>query len=391
MLLTPAEEFTMRQHVVNAVAGLALVAAVGAFGGPASGADKEPYLIGVSEPLSGAASSLGVPVTESIELAADTINKAGGVDGHPIKLLVRDDQSKADVAVANFRQLIDAGVYGIIGPNLGSNTLAVAPIVQKAKVPLCAFNNTISITHLNNPYVFRCQINDEYQVKAALLFAKKLGGPNLGFVYTSDAYGNDAYHAAEKLLKDTGVTFAGTQEISYTATDTTPEWTKLLAKGPQAILLWGSGSTMAVTLRNAQQLGNKAPIVGGQGVATLGILQAAGPAAEGIYLMSLTAPDKVTPGQEELARLLKAKYGQDFQLFVYNTIGWDAVHIYAKALEIAKGNKAEMLHAMESIRSLRLASGTYNFSPTNHDGLGLDSVWIVQVRGGKMYGVQHGF
>ncbi|MGO8868344.1 MAG: ABC transporter substrate-binding protein [Alphaproteobacteria bacterium] len=354
-------------------------------------ADKEPYTLGVSEPLSGAASSLGVPVVESIELAADAINKKGGVDGHPIKLLIRDDQSKPDVAVTNFRNLIDAGVYGIIGPNLGSNTLAVAPIVKKAEVPLCAFNNTISITHLNNPYVFRCQINDEFQVKAALLFAKnKLNASNVGMIYTSDAYGTDAYNAVKGLLKETGVTLVGAEEINYTSTDTTPEWTKLLAANPQAVLLWGSGSTMAVTLRNANQLGNKTPIIAGQGVATLGIIEAAGPAAEGIYLLGLTAPDKVTPGQQELSGLLKEKHGADFRLYPYNTIGWDAMHIYAKALELAKGKKSDMLHAMESVHDLVLASGTYNFSPSNHDGLGLDAVWIDQVRGGKMYGFQHG-
>jgi branched-chain amino acid transport system substrate-binding protein len=328
---------------------------------------------------------------EGIELAADAINKKGGIDGHPISLLIRDDQSKPDVAVNNFRNLIEADVYGIIGPNQGTNTLAVASIVQKSEVPLCAFNNTISITHLNNRYVFRCQINDEIQVKAALLFAKnKLNTPNIGMIYTSDAYGTDAYNAVRGLLKETGVTLVGAQEISYTATDTTPEWTKLLASNPQAVLLWGSGSTMAITLRNAEQLGSKVPIIAGQGVATLGIIQAAGPAAEGIYLLGLTAPDKVTSGQEELSRLLKAKHGADFQLYTYNTIGWDAVHIYAKAIELAKGGKSEMLHAIESIRGLELASGTYTFSSTNHDGLDLDAVWFDQVRGGKMYGFQHG-
>jgi branched-chain amino acid transport system substrate-binding protein len=342
--------------------------------------------------MSGAASSLGVPVVESIQLAAEVINKNGGVNGHPIKLLIRDDQSKPDVAVANVRQLIDAGVYGIIGPNQGSNTLAVAPIVKNAKVPLCAFNNTISITRMNNPYIFRCQINDEDQVKAALLFAKtKLNARKIGVMYTSDAYGTDAYHAAEGLVKATGVELVGAEKIDYAATDTTPEWIKLLAKQPQAILLWGSGSSMAVALRNAQQLGNKAPIIGGQGVATLGIIEAAGSASEGLYLMSLTAPDKVTPSQEQLSKLLKAKHGPNYQLFIYDTIGWDALHIYAKALELCKGAKPDMLHAMESIHDLRLASGSYSFSAGNHDGLGVDSIWIVQVRKGKMYGVQHGF
>jgi branched-chain amino acid transport system substrate-binding protein len=372
-------------------ATMVAVAAMLVFTLSASAADKEPYVIGVSEPLSGGASSLGVPVVESIELAADVINKNGGVDGHPIKLLIRDDQSKPDVAVANFRQLIDAGVYGIIGPNQGSNTLAVAPIVKTAQVPLCAFNNTISITRMNNPYVFRCQINDEDQVKAALLFAKtKLNAHKIGMIYTGDAYGTDAFHAAESLLKATGVELVGAEKISYTATDTTPEWTKLLLKQPQAILLWGTGSTMAVALRNAQQLNNKAPIIGGQGVATLGIVEAAGPASEGLYLLSLTAPDKVTADQEQLAALLKAKHGPDYQLFVYDTIGWDALHIYAKALALAKGSKGEMVRAMEAIHDLKLSSGSYSYSASNHDGLSIDSIWIVQVRKGKMYGVQHG-
>ena len=357
-----------------------------------SAADKSPYTIGVSEPLSGAASSLGIPAVESIELAAQVINNNGGVNGHPIKLLIRDDQSKPDVAVANFRELIDADVYGIIGPNQGSNTLAVAPIVKNAKVPLCAFNNTISITRMNNPYVFRCQINDEDQVKAALLFAKtKLNARKIGVLYTSDAYGTDAYHAAMDLAKTTGVEIVGAEKINYTATDATPEWIKLFAKQPQAILLWGTGSSMAVALRNAQQLGNKAPIIGGQGVATLGIIEAAGPASEGLYLLSLTAPDKITSGQEQLAKLLKAKHGPDYQLFVYNTIGWDALHIYAKALKLSNGAKPDMLRAMESIHDLKLSSGSYSYSSANHDGLGVDSIWIVQVRKGRMYGVQHGF
>jgi len=107
--------------------------------------------------------------------------------------------------------------------------------------------------------------------------------------------------------------------------------------------------------------------------------------------MSLTAPDKVTPSQEQLSKLLKAKHGPNYQLFIYDTIGWDALHIYAKALELCKGAKPDMLHAMESIHDLRLASGSYSFSAGNHDGLGVDSIWIVQVRKGKMYGVQHGF
>ena len=120
-------------------------------------AQENSIKIGVSEPLSGAASSLGIPVVESIKSAVEFINGKGGIDGRKIELVIRDDQSRADVAVQNFRRLAEEGVYGVIGPNQGSNALAVAPVLMETKVPMCGFQNTISITKLGNPYIFRCQ------------------------------------------------------------------------------------------------------------------------------------------------------------------------------------------------------------------------------------------
>ena len=353
---------------------------------------KAAYKIGVSEPLSGAASSLGVPVVKSIKLGAKEINKQGGINGHPIQLIIRDDHSKPHDAVVNFKKLIDDGVYGIIGPNQGSNTLAVGPIVKRDKVPLCAFNNTISITQRGNPYIFRCQVSDLANIKAALIFAKNnLKANRIGMMYTSDAYGTDAYHAVQKEAKKIGLKVSGAEEIQYTTSDTTPEWEKLMATKPQAVLLWGSGSAMSVALRNASQLGNKVPIIGGQGVATKGIIDSAGKAANGLYLLSLVAPKQMTSMQRELKTLLAKKNGSKAQLYTYNTIGWDAIHIYATAIKKAAGKKSNMLKAMDSIRGLKLASGTYSFSKGNHNGLNAKSLWIVQVRNGKVHGVQHGF
>ncbi len=349
------------------------------------------YKIGVSEPLSGAASSLGIPVVESIKFAAEAINAKGGVNGRKIELVIRDDQSKADIAVQNFRKLSEDGVYGIIGPNQGSNTLAVAKLLEEIKIPTCAFNNTISITKMGNPYIFRCQTSDTDNVKAALLFARdKLKATNVGVLYTSDAYGSDAYAALQEEAKAMGMPIVAAEKINYGASDTTAEWTKLLAAKPGVVILWGSGSTMAVTLRNAQQLGNTAPIIGAQGIAATAIIKGAGSAANGIYMLTLTAPDQVTAGQADLAKLYKAKNGTDYQLTIYDTIGWDALHLIVKAIENVKGDRLKMREGMEMITKYRLAAGTYSYTSSNHEGLGVDSVWIVQVRDGRMVGVQHG-
>jgi branched-chain amino acid transport system substrate-binding protein len=353
---------------------------------------QEVYKIGVSEPLSGAASSLGIPVVESIKIAAEAINAKGGINGKKIELSIRDDQSKPDIAVQNFRRLAEEGVYGIIGPNQGSNALAVAPILLETKVPMCGFQNTISITKIGNPYIFRCQTSDTDNTKAALLFAKnKLNANNVAVMYTGDAYGTEAYNALQDVAKSMNMPIVAAEKVNYGASDTSAEWTKILAAKPEAIILWGSGSTMSVALRNGSQLGNTAPIIGAQGVAAAAIIKGAGAAAEGVYMVTLNAPDQVTKEQEELSKIYKAKNGADYTLTIYDIIGWDAVHIYAKAIENAGGDKAKVQQGLEQIRNYRLAGGSYTYEPNNHEGLGVDSVWIVQVKDGRMVGVQHGF
>ena len=119
---------------------LILAGGVLALAGTAAMAE-DSYKIGVSEPLSGAASSLGVPVVESVKAAAEVINANGGINGRKIELVIRDDQSKPDIAVQNFRRLSEEGVYAMIGPNQGSNTLAVsasAPTPMATEAPSLA-------------------------------------------------------------------------------------------------------------------------------------------------------------------------------------------------------------------------------------------------------------
>ena len=89
-------------------------------------------------------------------------------------------------------------------------------------------------------------------------------------------------------------------------------------------------------------------------------------------------------------RIFGVAHGADYQLTIYDTIGWDALHLVAKAIENAKGDRSKMREGFEQLSKYELASGTYTYSAQSHEGLGIDSVWIVQVRDGRMVGVQRG-
>jgi len=73
-------------------------------------ADKPPIKIGVSVPLSGFQTPNGTMYRIGITMAVEDVNKAGGVNGSPVQLVIDDDQSLADQAVLLFRRHVADGV-----------------------------------------------------------------------------------------------------------------------------------------------------------------------------------------------------------------------------------------------------------------------------------------
>src|SRR6266568_2370296 len=57
----------------------------------------KPYRIGTMQPLSGAAAIIGKTALVGVQMAVDRINKAGGINGRPVELVVADYESKPDV------------------------------------------------------------------------------------------------------------------------------------------------------------------------------------------------------------------------------------------------------------------------------------------------------
>ncbi len=67
----------------------------------------DPIKIGVSGPFTGGSSSMGVSMRDGVRLAADEINKAGGVLGRPQLLVERDDEAKNERGVQIAQELIN--------------------------------------------------------------------------------------------------------------------------------------------------------------------------------------------------------------------------------------------------------------------------------------------
>src|SRR6476620_1827143 len=93
--------------------------------------------VGVYAALSGGEAAFGQATIQGVKLAAEEINNSGGVLGKKIRLIIEDDQGRAEDAASVVTKLITSNnVIGVIGENSSNQSLAAAPICEASKVPM---------------------------------------------------------------------------------------------------------------------------------------------------------------------------------------------------------------------------------------------------------------
>ena len=150
----------MKKTMRTMLCGIAaLAASTGAFA-------AEPIKIGAIFSVTGPASFLGEPEKNTAKMLEEQINKAGGLLGRPVEIVVYDDESDPTKAVTAVDRLIKMdGVVAIVGPSTTGSTLAVAPKAIAAKIPLISCAAAKKIVDPVNPWVFKTPQHDALAVK----------------------------------------------------------------------------------------------------------------------------------------------------------------------------------------------------------------------------------
>ncbi len=149
--------------------------------------------IGLLITQTGNTASYGSQIDDAIRLAAAEINAAGGVNGEPIELLLRDDKSSAETGVQEAQRLLDAGAVAVIGAITSRVTL---PVAQQVTIPagvalISPSSTAIPISTLDdNDSVWRTTPSDAFQsaVLARYLLEHR-GTRRIAVVFVDDAYG----------------------------------------------------------------------------------------------------------------------------------------------------------------------------------------------------------
>src|SRR6266498_840984 len=133
---------------------------------------QHPIRIGVFVDLSGRTSNFGESTSNGINMAADELNRSGGIKGRRVELLVKDDQGRPDVAALVARDLINEyDVDVLLSDTASSVSLAGAPVAQAAGVPMIAPSATNPAVTQVGDFIFRTCYVDSFQGRLMADFA----------------------------------------------------------------------------------------------------------------------------------------------------------------------------------------------------------------------------
>ena len=368
---------------------LLLAVAVGACGGTREPARGDVYVY-VAVPLSGFQANGGQTVLGGVRLAAEEINRAGGLRGYRINVVPLDDESDSDVAVAQvetIRAALAQGdqVIGVIG-HLNSGQTAAAMDLYK-DMPFVIITPTASeqtLTEQGYDNFFRVNANDAIQAAVdADFLVKNLSAKRIAVVHNDTGYGQGLAASLVKELESRGATVAVNIQVAEGQSLYTEEVERIAAADADAIFYAGYEIETPYLRAALVEAGINLPMLASDGAFLAATIDESAGTAEGMYV-SAFAPSPSAVGD--------ARWFEAYQAVEYRNPDTYSVNGYVAMQTLADGiRRADSFDRDRVADALRTGTastllGNLRFET---DGDLVDpQIWIYQVRDNEFAQVQ---
>jgi len=347
--------------------------------------------IGVSLPLTGAASGLGIPMNNQFKLWPTTIA------GEKIKMSILDDATDVTKGVQNARRFVTEDHADII---IGS---AATPVgIAMAEVAMESQTVQLAATPIGLPpgkdaWSFRLPQSNGVMAHAVVNLMKKQGVKTIGFLGYADAYGEQWLAAITAEAEKNGIKIIATERFARTDTSVTAQALKVTAANPDAVLVVASGSGAAMPHKAIVERGYKGKIYQTHAAATKDLMRVGGKDVEGSFVVSGPAvvgdllPD--SHPSKKIAQAFVAQYDKAYGAGSHNQFAghaYDALIVLEKAVPIAlkkakpgtKEFRAALKDAIETMGRTVFAHGIMNWTKDDHWGYTLETGVMLKVVNG---------
>jgi branched-chain amino acid transport system substrate-binding protein len=325
--------------------------------------------IGMCVPVTGPAAEQGLWAQNGAKLALAAVNKAGGVLGKQVELVIEDDQTTNPGIVLAFSKLAaQPDLVAFLGSIRSTQVMAMAPDVLKLGKPVMIGGTNPDLTHMGNPWLFRFRPNDSYSGRVIADFGvNTLGKKKWAIVHSTDAFGTAGGKALASALEKLGAPPVLDQGYANQSQDFTPVVLAVKQSGADVLGTYFTfENDLGIFARQLRQLGVNIPWVGSPSVVAVSSTKLAGPALYGTYGVADYAEES-----GEAPRAFGKSYRETYKTAPDIQSAWtfDAITILSAAINTAGStDAAKIREAILSLKKFGGAEGEYNFDQ-NGDGL----------------------
>lgn len=347
--------------------------------------------IGVSLPLTGPASGLGIPSKNGFALWPDTIA------GEKVKLLILDDASDPTQANKNARRFItEDKVDLIIGSTATPSAIAISEVAAEGQTVQLA-TSPVDLPDGKGAWTFRLPQSTAIMASGIVRHMKSLDVKTIAFLGYSDAYGESWLKEITNSAKGFGIKVTAVERFGRADTSITAQALKVVASNPDAVLVVASGSGAAMPHKTLIERGYKGKIYQTHSAASRDLIRLGGKDVEGSFVVAGLAvmPEALADSHpsKKLAVDFVEKYEKQFGTGTRNQFAahaYDAQLVLQKVVPEAfkKGKpgtpefRAALKQALENFGNIVVTQGVIHYTPTDHFGLGSNSRMMLTIKNG---------
>jgi branched-chain amino acid transport system substrate-binding protein len=358
----------------------------------------DPIKIGAFFDLTGPSSAIGTPTKLVAEMVVKKINDEGGINGVPLQLVIADDEGDPTKAALIAKKFAESDkVSAIIGPTRTDTGMAAKPIVEQMKIPtfMTVGGDPVIAGGKFGPFhwTFKSPQRTTIAVKKVYGYLQQKGMKKIAILTAADGFGKDGKVALEGLAAEYGIQIIAAESFQATDTDMMAQLINIKTAAPDAVICWTIGKAGSIVAKNVKQLAIPVPLFQCHGLPDPKYIELAGKASEGnimpsTKLMVATQLPDTDPQKKVIEAFIRLyqdvfHYDRQFPINTHSGYAWDAIYMVADAMKKVGTDNEKLRDEIEKTKGYVGVSGIYNITPEDHNGLGVDSMVLVQIVDGQ--------
>ncbi len=332
------------------------------FGLLTTGWAEESLKVAAIFPQTGKAKTYGSSSLKGTHIAVKEINQTGGLLGAPLKLIVIDNKSSPLHAQKAARQAAEMNVSIVIGGSWSTQSLAMAPVLQEAGIPMISPSATAPEVTQVGSYIFRSCYTDTFQGRLMASFAYNELNAHTAAVLTnmSETYSQALASQFIAFFKEIGGKIIVDSGYKGSAIDFRNDLEPVKRNKPDVVFIPGYSRDSGLIIRQARAMGISAIFVGGDAWEK-NIANYAGPGLEGSYFSTFWHSRVSSRESLNFANIYFLNY-DDREISPYAAQAYDAIHLFADAVRRAGSSSHDSIRqALQKTSKYKGATGSFSF------------------------------